>query len=135
MESKYVFVPYESFDGVKFGASRVDVRSVFGDFAEFSKTKFSKNTTDDFGSFHAYYDSADTLEALEVFEGEVLLDGVQIFYKDKDKMFAAIEIVDGEPVNTKDTILSTKLGLSAHAPEVVESILLYRNGYLGSACK
>lgn len=57
--------------GVKFGTKREMARKVFGsNCREFRKSIFSKNTTDDYGSFHAFYDKGNCMVAVEFFEGE-----------------------------------------------------------------
>ena len=41
--------PLQEVNGVKFGMPRNEVRAILGEAREFKKSKFSKNTTDDFG--------------------------------------------------------------------------------------
>ena len=53
--SKFVINSLKSVGNIKFGESREEVRKEYGDFKEFKKSKYSKNTTDDFKSFHVYY--------------------------------------------------------------------------------
>ena len=62
-----------------FGMDRSDVRELLPGFkGSFKKSKFSKNTTDDFGYCHAFYDSNDKLNAIEFFSGS------EILYNDKN---------------------------------------------------
>jgi len=54
-------------DAFGFSLDRETVRrKENGEYKEFRKNKFSKNTTDDFGAFHAFYDETDRLEAIEL---------------------------------------------------------------------
>ena len=50
-------VPLQEVNGVKFGMHRNEVRAILGEAREFKKSKFSKNTTDDFGYCHVFYDT------------------------------------------------------------------------------
>ena len=66
--------------GVKFGMKRSEVRKIFGEATEFKKSKFSKNTTDDFGFCHVYYNQYNECEAIEIFYNiEVEVDNKIIF--------------------------------------------------------
>ena len=60
--------PLTNVGPVKLGATREAVRAAAGpEFEEFAKSSSSENTTDDYGSFHVYYDENDTCVAVEVF--------------------------------------------------------------------
>ncbi|WP_139355512.1 hypothetical protein [Oribacterium sp. C9] len=49
---------------------RDDVHGLFKEkWTEFKKTKYSKNTTDNYGKFHVYYTPDNLVEAVEIFEG------------------------------------------------------------------
>ncbi|WP_031555820.1 hypothetical protein [Oribacterium sp. FC2011] len=78
---KWEFKPNTSVGRIIFGMNRGDVHKLFDvDCKEFKKSKFSKNTTDDYGKFHVYYTEDDKVDAVEVFEGiEILLKGKVIF--------------------------------------------------------
>lgn len=69
-------IPLNSVGSIKFGMDRRELCNQFEEeYIEFKKTKFSKNTTDDYGKFHVFYTSDDKVEAVEIFEGiEVILD-------------------------------------------------------------
>ena len=61
--------PLKKIGDIEFGMTRDEVRKKLSlDFEEFKKNEFSKNTTDDFGDFHIYYDVSNKVEAVEVFE-------------------------------------------------------------------
>ena len=71
-------IPLESINNIKFGLNREKVRDLMGDYKEFKKSKFSKNTSDDFGFCHVYYNLLNECEAFEFFGDEI-----SIFIKDK----------------------------------------------------
>ena len=73
--------PLCGFDDVKFGMTRTQVRAILGEPArEFKKSKFSKTMTDDYTSFHIFYDKNDEFEAVEFFDDvEIKVDGNIIF--------------------------------------------------------
>ena len=128
---KFVFIPLESIGGIRFSAKREDVRKEFGKYTEFKKNKFSKNTTDDFGFCHVFYDSDDLCEAVEFFNDVAIIydesnisnssyGDIKNFLSEKD---SALEIDD-------DGIVSKNCGISVYAPDkTVESILVFRKGY------
>ena len=78
---KWIATPLVEINGVKFGMPRSEVRTVLGGkYKEFKKSKFSKNTTDDFGICHVLYNKDDKCEAVEVFrECEVSVNGKLVF--------------------------------------------------------
>ncbi len=71
----------ESVNGIKFGADRSEVRELMGtDFVEYKKSKYSKNTTDDFGGIHVFYDSNNKAGAFEIYNDyEVEIDNKVVF--------------------------------------------------------
>lgn len=73
-------VPLTEVNGVVFGEDRERVREAFGEFKEFKKSPFSNNTTDDFGSFHVYYDKDNKFEAVEVFGDTKVLVGDNVVF-------------------------------------------------------
>jgi hypothetical protein len=64
----FFIVPFERVGNISFGEDRESVRSKMGEFKEFRKSKFSKNTTDAFGGCHVYYTVENTVEAVELFK-------------------------------------------------------------------
>ena len=53
---KWIIVPNKKVGDIEFGMKRKTVREVIGEeYKEFKKNIFSKNTTDDYGEFHVYY--------------------------------------------------------------------------------
>jgi hypothetical protein len=77
---QFEVTPNEAVGKVFFGADREEVRCVLNGFkGEFKKSKFSKNTTDDFGYCHVYYDTKDKCEAVEFFaEVEIQINGQKV---------------------------------------------------------
>lgn len=72
---KFTVTPLVGFGSVKFGMTREEVRDILGTPSrEFKKTKFSKNTTDDFGMYHIFYDTSSKFEAVEFFESAEIFD-------------------------------------------------------------
>ena len=67
---KWEIKPLISVGPIKFGMSRKDLHDLFEEKCkEFKKTKYSKNTTDDYGRFHVYYTQDDLVDAVDIFEG------------------------------------------------------------------
>ena len=65
---QFTVTPLVGFENVRFGMLRSEVRCILGmPVCEFKKSKFSKTTTDDYGTFHVFYDVADRFEAVEFF--------------------------------------------------------------------
>lgn len=120
--------PIESVNGIKFGTSREEVRKQMGEsFSEFKKSKFSKNTTDDFGFCHIYYDSDDNVEAFEIFDDvEVLIDDKVVFPADISIIASVINdlVDDGDGFISK----SYSVGISMNEGNM-ECILFGKEGY------
>ena len=125
---KWTATPLVEINGIKFGMSRSEVRTVLGGKCrEFKKSKFSKNTTDDFGICHVFYTQEDKCEAVEVFsQCEVSVDGTVIFP-------VSISAVREQIDDLKEDIgsyISKKLSVGIYAPDgTPESILFGSAGY------
>jgi hypothetical protein len=74
-------IPNVSVGGIKFGMNRDAVRKIINnEYSEFKKHQKVKNTTDDFGFCHVYYDENNKCEAIEFFDDvEILLGNKTIF--------------------------------------------------------
>lgn len=71
---KFVFVPNESIGEIMFGIDRNEIKAILNGFrGAFKKNKFSKNTADDFGYCHVYYDVNNKCNAVEFFAPNELL--------------------------------------------------------------
>ncbi len=120
--------PLTSVGPIKLGADREAVREAAGpEFEEFRKSPSSDNTTDDYGSFHVYYDENDTCVAVEVFpEIEVVVDGEVVFPTTLDKAAAVIPSL----ARDDDGLISTEQSIGVYAPYgEMESILFGVRGY------
>lgn len=66
---KFSVNPNEYVGNIKFGQTRDEVRRLLTGFKkEFKKNKYSRNTTDDFGYCHVFYDVENRVNAVEFFE-------------------------------------------------------------------
>ena len=115
-------LPLGDVNGVKFGDSREDVRKAFGEYTEFKKTPFSGNTTDDFGSFHVFYDSDDKFEAIEVFgEIKVAVDDIEVFPGTIENLLQSISgFVDEDGYYTNYDL---SIGITLTEENTIDSIL------------
>lgn len=120
--------PNEKVENLKFGDDRAKVREILGNnYTEFKKSKLSKNTTDDFGGFHVFYDEKNRLEAIEFFEGvELKIDDIKIFPGKLDTLLKLFDgfIDDGYGFINKDK----SIGLT-NKNETIESILVGKKDY------
>ena len=125
---KWTAIPLKEINGVKFGMSRSEVRALFsGKYAEFKKSKFSQNTTDDFGICHVFYNKDDKCEAVEVFNDcEVSVNGNLLFPLDISSVKQQIDDLEED----SGSYISKKLSIGIYAPEgKPESILFGEPGY------
>ena len=119
---KWTVIPTKKVNDIEFGMERSEVRKKFPVQArEFKKSKFSKRTTDDFGSCHVYYDENDRCEAVEIFDdAEVYMDGKKVFPITVQEI---MEIIS-DLVKEEDSLISENLSIGIYAPEnKMESIL------------
>lgn len=129
MDRKFVITPLVKVGNIGFNETRDIVRNRLGEYTEFRKTKFSKNTTDNFGSFHVYYSPENTVDAVEFFYGSIVL------FKNKDLFnLNTEELVSlfGENNLEKE---ENSLVFSSYGVEIVieenraSSILVHKEGY------
>ena len=129
---KTEFLPYTGIGQVKFDSARTEARETLGTFKEFKKTKFSKNTTDDFSFCHVFYDGQDKIEAMEFF------DSTELLFKEKNlfrfsfaelKSFLKTHSIDFQEDDCG--LRSDSIGLSVYSPDKgrIETILAYKRGY------
>ncbi|MDR0286689.1 MAG: hypothetical protein LBI03_03130 [Clostridiales bacterium] len=126
------FLPYIGTEKIKLGSTREEARSTLGTFNEFKKTKFSKNTTDDFSFCHVYYDVQNKVEAIEYFNStEFLFKGNNLFSLNFSelKSFFGNNKIDFQEDDSG--LRSDAIGLSVYSPnkEHIETILIYKRGY------
>ena len=125
-------IPTQSVGSIRFGMMREDVRTAVGSTCtEFRKSKFSKNTADDFGFMHVFYDEKNTCEAVELFNDcTVMVDGVCLMPSDKAVVDAWLKGRDGSVELSQYDAISKMLSIGIAASEGrVESILFGRVGY------
>ncbi len=124
--------PYERVDNIKFGSERETVRKDNGNFKEFRKSRFSKNSTDDFASFHVFYSEDDRVEAVEFFrESNLYFHDIQLFSQSYSDLKARLNALDSNITEDESGIIYKTLGFSVYSPdgEQVESILVFEKGY------
>lgn len=134
MKRAIVAIPTVSVGAVRFGMTREMVRAAVGSsFTEFQKTRFSKNTTDDFGFMHVFYDEQNTCEAVELFNDcVVMVDDVCLMPSDKSALDDWLKSKDASSEIFSDGSVSKLLSMGVAASDgKVESILLGRVGYYG----
>lgn len=120
--------PMKRVGHIALGADRDSARKAAGRrFIEFHKTPMSKNTTDDFGSFHVYYDENNCVEAVELFpELEVEVMGKLIFPTSLEDALKALPSLQPDG----DGLISIADSVGIYAPDgKMESILFGVEGY------
>ena len=78
MINKFEITPFVGVGCVEFDSNRDDNRKKLGKYTEFRKSRFSKNTTDNYGDFHVYYSVDNKVDAIEFFHG------TQVFFKNSN---------------------------------------------------
>ena len=112
MMSKFEICLNTSVNGIPFGSERAAVREALGGkYKEFKKSKFSKNTTDDFGTCHVFYSSDDRFDAIEIFsEAAISVDSNSIPLA-CPALIAWVKDIDPEAAEDSDGIISKKLSM------------------------
>lgn len=126
--SKFVINSLVSVGKINFGDSRDNVRKEFGDYKEFKKSRFSKNTTDGFNGFHVYYTQDNKVQAVEFFkEADLEFNGKKLFTMD----YSEFDFKDESIIKDNSSITYKTLGFSVYSPSnsEVESILVFAKGY------
>lgn len=124
---KVSVIPLLQVGGVSFGCSRDSVRKAFGQYKEYRKGSISKNTSDDFGFCHVYYDKENRCEAIEFFSGcKVEVDDTIVFPGDVDK--AIKKLGDFEQKCDCFINLRQSIGITASDGKM-ESILFGKKDY------
>ncbi len=124
--------PYERVGTIKFGSNRETVRKDNGNFKEFRKSRFSKNSTDDFSSFHVFYSEDDRVEAVEFFrESNLYFHDIQLFTQSYGDLKTRLNALDSNNTEDESGIIYKTLGFSVYSPDgkQVESILVFEKGY------
>lgn len=114
---EFNIIPKKSVNGLLFNTNRENVRNKLGDYREFKKTKFSKNTSDIFKGCHVYYDEYDKFVAIEIFkESTVKINGKKIFPGNFNSVVNALNELDSSLEITDDSCTSKSLSISVYAP-------------------
>lgn len=126
--NRIIVTPLVGFENVNFGMARSEVRHILGTpIREFKKSKYSKNTTDDFGSYHVFFDMDDKLEAVEFFEETLISDN------QGNDFPKAAEALNKLPYHFKvdsDSYICSEYSIGIYAPGGrIESILFACKGY------
>ena len=124
---KIVVIPLCQVGSVPFQSNREIVRKAFGQYREFRKNPFSKNTADDFGFCHVYYDANDNCDAFEFFsECEIEVNGEIVFPGRLD----SIKSVMGRYVIMGDSYISIEksIGITVLNGKT-ECVLFGKKGY------
>lgn len=134
---RFDVIPTVKVNEAEFGMSRAEVRGLMGqpksEFRKFS----DENTTDEYDSYHVFYDEDDRLEAVEIFNDE----GVEVYVGDvlvfpTDLVTARELIPDSEIDDDGLTCVAQSIGI--YAPDAldetvsdpeVEGILFGKRGY------
>ena len=126
--TEWEWTPNIAIGTIRFGMSRDELRQSFsGPYTEYKKSKYSKNTADDYGGFHVYYTPENTVEAVEIFEGiHVIYQGKQLFPSSKED---ALKTVDGLEEDAGVYMQPEKSIGFAMAGHTVESVLLGAKDY------
>lgn len=128
--SEIKIIPYEGFDNIRFSDNRENVRKVLGAFTEFKKSKFSKNTTDDFGFCHVFYTIDNKVTAIEFFsDSDLCLNEKHLFSLNYSELkdFLSDSSIEEDDSGAK----FPKFGISVYAPDLnaIETILVYSKDY------
>lgn len=116
-------------NGVPFGASRDTVIKKFGSpNNNFKKSSKSKNTTDNYGSFHIFYNTKNKMEAIEIFEGVVKVNGKVIFPNSIQNILNFDDSFEQNSTGCISKKLSIGIYMSNDKPE---SVLVGSEGYYG----
>lgn len=121
----------KSVGNIRFGMKRSEVRENLGQYKEFKKSQFSKNTTDDFGICHVYYDREDKCEAVELFDGvDIKILNTINLPKKFDEICTVLKSLDGNLEVAEDYCTSIKYSIGVYAiGNKVDTILFGKSGY------
>lgn len=131
MNNEIVVELLESVGDIYFGMDRSQVRQILGEYKEFKKSRFSKNTTDDFGICHVHYDSNNKCIAIELFDGiTVKINEKVIIPNNFDEVCDILMDIDRNLEIEIDGCTSIDYSIGVYAPnKKIESILFGKKGY------
>lgn len=125
---KWEVSPLNSVGKIKFGATREQVHAAVGNPKDsFRKTKSSKSKTENYSSFHVYYNDADTVEAVEIFtELDISIGGKDVFPLDKN---STLNVISGLKESSGSYINKSKAIGVEFSKNHAKSILFGKKGY------
>lgn len=118
------------------GQTRTAIREQINrQYKVFKKSRFSKNTTDDYGFLHVFYDENDICIAIEFFnECEIALNCTKIMNIKREAAKKLLLKADAELKEDEYGFVSQTFSLGISCPEdVVETIVVGKNGYYTQA--
>lgn len=121
--------PFKRVGHISFGSDRESVRKEMGEYKEFRKSRFSRNSTDAFGGCHVYYGQDNHVEAVELFRGETPI------YKHKNLfMFTPDQIVmlfaDEKVIRSDSTVSFPSYGVDLSiADGQIDSVFIHVKDY------
>ncbi len=129
MEKQFIINPFVGVGIIVFNSKRDFVRKQLGEYSEFRKSKFSKNTTDNFGTFHVFYSQKNTVDAVEFFPGSnVIYKGHKMFDLDREALISLYN--DDKMVQEEDSINFISYGVEVVIEEErITSIFVHKAGY------
>jgi hypothetical protein len=127
----FEIVPNVSCGGISFLSDRKTVRKTLGACTTFKKGITAKNTTDDFGFCHAFYDENDNLKALEFFpEADLRLGDNTLFAMASDSFVDLVKQIDNNADADEYYLVSKSLSIGAEfSGQGIKSILVGCEGY------
>ena len=128
---KFTIIPFQGTDKLKLNLTSKETRDIFPDKFRRRFKKANIVPTDSFRGFHVYYDEDDRSEAIEFWEPEIFLNGIQLMGADynivKDMFEKLDDNLDYEEGYGFDSI-KYQIGINAPYGKV-ESVLVGRKGY------
>lgn len=121
VELRATIIPAKGFGSVFLGMLQKDVNSRVGDpKSSFKKAKEGDTETDNYGSFHVFYNKATKVEAIEIFlsqEGDVKLNKKNIMGMKYEDLLKVFKDLDSDTVEKKEGLKSVKLGLDVRTTD------------------
>lgn len=130
MKKTFNFTPFSNVGDIRFESNRDEVRKIQGPFTEFRKTRFSKNTTDDFGGYHVFYSIEDKVDAVELFPVNTIVTyhGQNLFNLSKNELIKLFS--DSSLKDESEHLAFDTYGIEISIEDdIVTSILVHRKGY------
>lgn len=124
----FIFNPFKGAGDIHFDDDREKVRQL-GVYEVFKKNRFSKNTTDDFGSFHVYYDENNKVEAIEFFPDSILIfNRKNLFMLNPQELTKKLN--DSSAVTEESDISFPSYGMDVSFDgDAIKSILIHKETY------